>query len=116
MDSAGKNYDRVNVIKHIFENSVDMKIKLNLAIHMYAYSSKTVKHIIKKGLYLWKSDKDLNGCLLYTAGVEAGAISHVIELDENCFNLLEEHKDEFNERISNSKHNSNDDFYVNLIY
>jgi hypothetical protein len=74
LDSAGKNYDRVNVIKHIFENSVDMKIKVNLAIHMYAYSSKTVKHIIKKGLYLWKSDKDVNGCLLYTAGVEAGAI------------------------------------------
>lgn len=93
-----------------------MTIKVNLVIHMYAYSSKTVKQTIKKGIYIWKPDKDVNGCLLYAAGVEAGAISHAMELDENCFNLLEEHKAEFNERISNGKHNSNDDFYVDLIY
>lgn len=116
LDSAGKKYDRVNVIKQIFDNGIDMTIKVNLVIHMYAYSSKTVKQTIKKGIYIWKPDKDVNGCLLYAAGVEAGAISHAMELDENCFNLLEEHKAEFNERISNGKHNSNDDFYVDLIY
>lgn len=40
LDSAGEKYDRVNVIKQIFDNSIDMTIKVNFVIHMYAYSSK----------------------------------------------------------------------------
>lgn len=39
-----------------------------------------------------------------------------MELDENCFELLKVYKSEFNELISNGKHNSDDDFYIDLIY